>query len=359
MFYTTIARGWLALAIVASAVTVQADVFNLPSGQTSLQFVTVGDPGNVADSAMDSGTGTTTSPGSGLGAVAYNYQMGKYDVTLAQYTAFLTAVAQTDAYGLYGGGMGNATQGISRTGSSGSYSYSVTGSNPQAANCPISGETWGDAARFCNWLQNGQPTGVEGNGTTETGAYTLSGATTALALVLVTRNAGATYFIPPENDWYRAAYYKAGGTNAGYWTYPMQSNTTPGNSLALATSTSNEANFAIGTNITDPTNRLTPVGAFSASPGPYGTFDMGGDLFQWNETVNGLSRGDRGGFWFANSSYLLSSYRDSGNPAFQNLQIGFRVESSVAVPEPGSLALLLSSAVGLLAFAWRRRTHAP
>ena len=40
----------------------------------------------------------------------------------------------------------------------------------------------------------------------------------------ITRNAGATYFIPSENEWYKAAYYKGGGTNAGYWTYPTQSN---------------------------------------------------------------------------------------------------------------------------------------
>jgi hypothetical protein len=57
-----------------------------------------------------------------------------------------------------------------QSGSSGSDSYSVTGSDPQAANCPIFDLTWGDAARFCNWLQNGQPTGAEGAGTTETGA---------------------------------------------------------------------------------------------------------------------------------------------------------------------------------------------
>ena len=70
------------------------------------------------------------------------------------------------------------TIGITQSGSSGSYSYSVTGSDSQAANCPIFDVSWGDAARFCNWLQNGQPTGAEGTGTTETGAYTLNGATT-------------------------------------------------------------------------------------------------------------------------------------------------------------------------------------
>ena len=65
-----------------------ADVFNLPSGQTSLQFVTVGDPGNAPDTT-------------GFGAVPYTYQMGTYDITVAQYTQFLNAVAQTDTCGLY------------------------------------------------------------------------------------------------------------------------------------------------------------------------------------------------------------------------------------------------------------------
>ena len=129
------------------------------------------------------------------------------------------------------------TIGISQSGSSGSYSYAVTGSDPQAANCPIFDVSWGDAARFCNWLQNGQPTGVEGAGTTETGAYTLNGDTTTL--LTETRNAGATYFIPSEDEWYKAAYYNP--SNASYWLFPTQSNTAPSNVLS-ATGTNN-ANF--------------------------------------------------------------------------------------------------------------------
>ena len=107
-----------------------------------------------------------------------------------------------------------------------------SGAATQAANCPIFNISWGDAARFCNWLQNGQPTGAEGPGTTETGAYTLNGATDNTSLMAVTRNTGATYFIPSENEWYKAAYYKGGSTNAGYWTYPTQSNTSAGQCVA-------------------------------------------------------------------------------------------------------------------------------
>jgi len=137
---------------------VSADVFNMPTGQTSLQFVTVGNPGNAADTRVMTTDGTT-----GYGAVPYAYQMGEYDVTTAQYCQFLNAVAKTDAYGLYYSGMNTAYSNIkiTRNGSSGNYSYSVTGSDPQAANCPVFDVTWGDAARFCNWVQNGQPTGAE------------------------------------------------------------------------------------------------------------------------------------------------------------------------------------------------------
>jgi formylglycine-generating enzyme required for sulfatase activity len=352
-------RGLLAVALVAVAVSAKADVFNMGgtqdangtwNGLASLSFVTVGDPGNVAD------------PATGYGSVGYTYQMGTYDVTLAQYTAFLNAVAtQSDSYGLYNSGMGTsfATQGISQSGNLGSYGYSVTGSNPQAANCPVFDVSWGDAARFCNWLDNGQPTsGTEDAGTTETGAYALNGATTDAQLMLVASPShsgsnAATYFIPSENEWYKAAYYSGGGTNSAYWTYPTQSNTAPGNSLALALSTSNEANYYTG-NYTDPTNYLTPVGSFVLSPGPYGTYDMGGDVWQWNEAnISGSSRGLRGGTWYKYSVNLASSPRNFINPTNEYFTIGFRVAS---VPEPGSMALLLAGAVAL--GIWRLRRNA-
>ncbi len=243
----------------------------MPSGQTSLQFVTVGDPGNVADTT-------------GFGAVLCVYRIGKYNVTTAQYIAFLNAVATTgDPYGLYTSNMASDTSqgcGISRSGSPGSYRYSTAKND----NFPVNYVSWGDAARFCNWLQNGQPTGAEGNGTTETGAYTLNGKTNNLT---ETRKPGAAYFIPTENEWYKAAYYKGGGTNAGYWWYTTRSNAAPINTLP---DTGNHANYKdlFGTgnkDYTDPTNRLTSVGCFALSPGPYGTYDMGGDVAQWNESV--------------------------------------------------------------------------
>ncbi|MGO9111717.1 MAG: SUMF1/EgtB/PvdO family nonheme iron enzyme, partial [Thermoguttaceae bacterium] len=304
-----------------------------------------------------------------FGSVPYVYQMGKYDVTVGQYCQFLNSVAtKSDPYGLYNTGMATdmPTFGIARNGSSGSYSYSVTGSYSQGVNCPIFDVSWGDAARFCNWLQNGQPTsGTEGTGTTETGAYNLitssgTGATTTADLMAVTRSSTATYVIPSENEWYKAAYFDPtlNGGGGGYWGYPTKSNTPPINTLP---DTGNHANFndAYGTGnggYTDATNYLTPVGSFVLSPGPYGTFDMGGDVWQWDESaVQSSYRVVRGGCWSYFSDYLGSSCRYMAAPTYEDEiggPVGFRVAS---VPEPGSIALLLAGGFCLVAFAWRRR----
>jgi formylglycine-generating enzyme required for sulfatase activity len=325
----------------------RANVYDMPTGQTSLDFVTVGDAGNAAD------------PSTGYGAVPYAYQVGKYDVTLGQYCQFLNAVAKTDTYGLYNSRMATdyPTVAIAQNGSSGSYSYSITGGYSAAANCPVFEVSWGDAARFCNWLQNNQPaypagTAGEVAGSTETGAYTLNGATNTSALMAITRNAGATDFIPSEDEWYKAAYYK-GGTNAGYWLYPTQSNAAPSNELS-ATGTNNANYYNRG--YSDPTNYLTPVGAFAASPGPYGTYDMGGDIWQWNEThisdEYGDYRGLRGGVWNSLfSSVMTASYRAYDDPADEDKGMGFRVAS---IPEPASMSLLVCGAIiGLI--WWRCR----
>ena len=329
--------GMLASVLTLAASIAQANVFNMPAGQTSLSFVPVGNPGNAPDTTVES-DGT-----SGYGSVSYADRMGEYDVTVGQYVQFLNAVAKTDTYGLYSrhGRGGNAdyyfpTIGIARIGTSGSFTYWYTGVYNQAVNCPIFDVTWGDAARFCNWLQNGHPMGAEGPGTTETGAYTLSGATSQSALMAITRNTGATCFMPSENEWYKAAYYNP--STGTYWTFPTQSNTAPSNVLS-STGTNNANTYSLldgGYEYTDWTNYLTPVGAFSASPGPYGTYDMGGDVEQWNEAIGtnvaGDARGLRGGDWYWPSYLLASSNRGLFNPTSECSYSGFRVAS---VLEPG------------------------
>jgi formylglycine-generating enzyme required for sulfatase activity len=316
-----------------------ADVFNMPSGQTSVQFVTVGDPGNAPDTT-------------GFGAVSYTYQMGEFDVTAAQYTQFLNAVAKTDPYRLFNASMspagGYGTPGIVQSGTSGNFTYSVAASN---ANFPVDEVSWGDAARFCNWLANGQPTtGVENASTTENGSYALNGAVISGQLAAVTRAPFATYVIPTENEWYKAAYYKGGSTNAGYWLYPTQSNSTPSNVLSMTGS--NNANFVdpiLGA--TDPATGVTSVGTFADSPSSYGTFDQGGDVNQWLQpNLVGSAFFVRGGDFAGDYSLLQSDSRVGVDPTAGAVNIGFRIAE---VPEPSSISMLAIALFALL----RRRNH--
>ena len=346
-----------AVAILLSAVAVQADVFNMGSGLTSLTMVTVGNPGNASDVNLDSNNNNP------LGSVAYTYQMGEFDVTAAQYCQFLNAVAKTDPYGLYSTSMANTPSygytgcGIVQTGNPGNYSYNISnaGFTVNNGNFPVNYVSWGDAARFCNWLTNGQPTtGVENLNTTENGSYYLNGVTSTAALMAVTRTVSAKYVIPTENEWYKAAYYKGGGTNAGYWEYPTQSNTVPSN--VLSSTGTNNANFWNGSSATDPTNILTVVGAFADSPGPYGTYDMGGDVWQWNEANifgYGLFRGIRGGSAADIDGFLQAArWNDDypyDDPTGEFMLLGFRVSE---VPEPATMAFL---ALGGLVLFRRKR----
>jgi hypothetical protein len=157
-----------------------------PALAVNIAYVPVGNAGKAAD------------PTTGFGSVSYAYQIAKNETTISQYAEFLNAVAKTDTYGLYNTDMANQTYiaGITRVGSSGSYSYApVSGSG----NKPITYISWFDAARFCNWMHNGQPTGLQTVGTTEGGAYPLNGAVSGI----ITKNVAAKVWIPSEDEWYR------------------------------------------------------------------------------------------------------------------------------------------------------------
>ena len=325
----------------------------------TIDWVTVGDTGNVADTT-------------GYGAVSYEYRIAKYEVTIQQYTDFLNAVAKSDPYSLYRENMGDdtSTAGISRTGVSGSYAYSVIGPfgvNPSGASSPgnrpiAQSVTWFNAARFANWMQNGQ-----GSGSTETGAYTLGGATSGLAPA---KNPGAQVYIPTENEWYKAAYFSPmlNSGSGGYYTYATQSNTAPGNVIGSA---ANQANYQHG-NYTEGSgenfsvtqalgfkwnqNYLSNVGAFISSASFYGTFDQNGNATEWNDLTGaaGSSRGVRGGGWSGPTDLSSSDRRTYPPTAFLNAG-GFRLASPVAVPEPSTWVMGLAGIACGGWEMWRRR----
>ncbi len=330
------------MGVSLSSVAVLLLVLSGSAQAVTVSTVPVGNLGNTADSTT------------GFGAVSYAYSIGTYEVTAEQYTAFLNAVAATDTYGLYNPGMaGEPGAGIVRSGSPGSYTYSISDSNYN--NRPVTHIKWGDAARFANWMHNGQPTGPQGAGTTEAGSYNLNGAVSDAALMLVTRQAAATWVIPTENEWYKAAYHKNDGDTGNYWLFPTQSNATPGRDLADASG--NNANY-YGSGIPYPIDgiyRTTVVGEFQNSDSAYSTFDQGGNVFEWNEAaISAGTRGFRGIGWGSGDGFNMSSgvyFDDVPNTVRGDL--GFRLVN--VVPEPSTVMMIATGLVGLLVYGCQKR----
>lgn len=349
----TLAR--LTLPLAAALLTA-----TMARGQlVNYELVTVGDPGNAADA-------------NGHGDVPYEYRLGKYEVTIGQYTTFLNAVAKADPNNLYNVNMATdlSIAGIARADSPGSYTYSAIGpfgdvQIPQAsaANRPITYVNWFDAARFANWMSNGQPTGAQGPTTTENGAYDLtswlSGPVPAINATNPNTGAMPLYRIPTLNEWYKAGYYKGGGVSAGWWAYATQSDTRPGSTIG---SGANRANYNDGVfsvtqlAVEDPNqNYLTNVGAFSGSPSAYGTFD------QWGSVVETAPHGNSNGEPLP-SEQIGMNFTKITSYAYEPTQelsyLGFRLAAPVAVPEPSTYATALAGLACGGYSMWRRRKPA-
>ncbi|MDA1018073.1 MAG: hypothetical protein O3A00_26905, partial [Planctomycetota bacterium] len=89
--------------------------------------------------------------------------------------------------------------------------------------------------------------------------------------------------IASENEWYKAAYYdpaKQGG--AGYWNYPAKSN------------------FATDANLNS--NQPSDVGSFASAVSAYGTFDQGGNMWEYNDNRSDGKVGLRGGSFYINDN---------------------------------------------------------
>ena len=278
--------------------------------EVSISWTSIGNIGNAAD------------PSTGYGAVNHAYNIGTYEVTNAQYVEFLNTKGASNSNGIFNSVMGTTGiygSNITQSGSNGSYTYSV---GSAYANMPVVGVCWFDAARFCNWLGNGQ-----GSASMETGAYTLNGATSGI----ITVNPGATVYIPIEDEWYKAAYYN--GANSTYSLYPNGQNTI----------TTADANY--GAIFGGPTY----VGYGKASS--YGTFGQGGNAWEWNDPAFfAFTRGLRGGCYWRGAYddgvfALASSYRYNLDPSRYDSTIGFRVASSVPTSVPTSIATPLQTEV--------------
>lgn len=273
----------------------------------AVEWVEVGGAGNVADDT-------------GFGSVMVSYEIARFETTNGEYAEFLNAVAAADDNGLYNLSMGSDTTngGITRTGNAGTFLYTVKSG---FANKPVSYVSFYDALRLANWMHNGQPTGMQDAGTTENGAYTITAA--GVSQNSIARNAGATIHLPNEDEWYKAAYY---ADPASYFEYPAGTDT-----LISCVAPGGAVNTA---NCDFMANALTEVGSYPASPSPAGSFDQGGNVWEWTEaTILGSGRVLRGGSFIDEPFVLGATERIGFLPINEVDSVGVRLARSVPEPE--------------------------
>ncbi len=271
----------------------------------TMEFVTIGNPNNVAD--------TTGSPNP-AGSVAYTYNLGKYEVSRDMITKANSA-----------GSLGIPLADMNMFGGPG-------------VNRPATGVSWYEAARYVNWL-NTSTGGTAAYKFDGSGNFQLwSAGDAGYNANNMFRNSLAKYWLPSSNEWYKAAY---GNPNGTWNNYPTGSDSVP---TAVAGGTA--ANTAVHGPLIGPAD-ITSAGGLS----PYGTMGQGGNAWEWNETAFDGSnntadetREFRGGGW--GSSYaLVASFRLGDNPSGGGNVIGFRVAS---VPEPSTGLLVVLGLSGLL-----------
>lgn len=274
------------------------------------RWVTVGHPGNPPDQTK-------------WGAVEYEFQIMKHEVTVAQYAAFLNAVAMKgDPYQLWQRAMGehvitdlgqggirkDVPQCILRIGSPGHWTY-----EPVAdwGNRPVIFVTFFSAMRYANWIHNGR-----GDGDTEDGVYRMADGLDAK------RSPDARVWLPNEDEWYKAAYFQShidGGPPGNYWRFPMSTmhqpeKVDPGSTLP------NAAAFSRGF------SGILPVGSFPNATSPCGALDMGGNVWEWTEeAIHETKRVLRGGSAAHTWQKLQSTVRSNARPGRWYPDTGFRL----------------------------------
>jgi formylglycine-generating enzyme len=286
------------LVFTVFSASIHADTIIHGSTAINMDFVTVGNADNNAD--------TTGNPNP-CGAVAYSYRIGQYEVSAEQWAAVIAADINVGDAGYWSGLQ------------------------------PTAGASWNEAAMFCNWLTTGDA---------NSGYYDINAGVAqpnALAHDVYAALHGLTFFIPTEDEWYKAAYYD--GNADKYYSYPTGSSNIP-DGINSADDTTFDAVFNDGYSLSEP-KAINDTGLAS----PYGTVGQGGNVWEWNETAIGSSRGLRGGsFYLSTSSTLLASTRNSYTPTEEFASIGFRV---ACIPEPCNITMLAGFVAMSLLYRWK------
>jgi formylglycine-generating enzyme len=306
----------LALGYQTASAQLVTESFGSGNNAFTMDFVTIGNPNNVAD--------TTGSPNP-AGSVAYIYNLAKYEVSRDMINKANT--------------LGNLGITLSDT--------SWNGPNKPATGVGVS---WYGVAKFVNWLNADQGYHAAYNFDGSGNFQVWSAGDAGYNASNVFRNSLAKYVIPSSPEWYKGAYGNLDGT----WNnYPNGSDIAP-----TGVTGGTAANTAVWGHNYGPAD-ITNAGSLS----PYGTMAQGGNVEEWTETTFSGFLDDvelreiRGGYWSDARETLEASERVALQPEFGFDSTGFRVASvpePLGVPEPSTGLLVVLGLSGLL--LKRRRT---
>ncbi len=263
----------------------------LCAGVANAAYVTIGGAGNSND-----GTGNQA-----YGGVSYEYKISATEVSIAEFQAYRTATSTT-----------------------GNEGYWNDGTRTVGTAAPASNVSLYEAMKYCNYLTSGNVN--SGYYNTSDGGSTYQ-ANASSHIDYATAN-GTTYFVPTEDEWYKAAYYSVLGNS--YSLYADGSDTVPTEGGGATGWNYNGANSS--------PNYTRDVMAGSSEQNT--TVNMMGNVWEWMEDSAGVVRG--GGFIEADD-YLRSTYRLDYNPSSEGGGAGFRPVE--VVPEPATAGLLGISAI--------------
>jgi len=303
-------------------------------------FVTIGAPGNRGATGAEAPMWRADLHGP-LGAGDYSYRITRTEVTNAQYFEFVSLYTKTPGF----------VGGRSIFGSSIVVDGFDPGGFPIIRILPGSENHAADpgfhyAARYVNWLHNGQGTDLEDF---ETGVYDTStfgiDPVTGQRTDQIARSPGATFFLPTIHEWTKAAHYdpdRYGPGQEGYWLYPGASD----DPLVGGPPGTSGAETSAGIAFDHPEYRRLDVGLYPDVTGPWGLLDVSGGEEEVTESISDFVRRNRFGAG-TNTAALDLSLQDRLDwyvQARPENTIGFRIAGVVPAPS-GSLILAMAAMV--------------
>ncbi len=335
------------LGVVACALAAPDGFAQLDYG---IDFVTIGAPGNAGYNGPDPNGWST-----GRGSVGYEYRIGRMEITTGQWMQFVnTFSTQSNEMSFFGEPNHWGARPDPNYGGPGTR-WILRGS-PDAASFPIFGITWRDAAYYCNWLNNGQPTDWEGiqNGAYDASTFTFNPDGTFNDQR--THNPDARFWIPTYDEWIKATHFdpdRNGEEQPGWWLYPHQSDSPPVPGIP------GEGETSVGVRLPNFAHLDIPLGSYPDTLSPWGLLDSTGGAMEWTEETF-EERLRRREFRAADGAYAgdlpsdvnmldradeVAAFRPTAHSA-----IGLRIASTI--PAPGVLGVFV---LGVPCFLRRRR----